>query len=173
MLLVSHDQVAVRRLAQHVVVLEGGRVVDQGPTRPTLDRATLQTMPSHPGPINLLRVEQVRPMGDHSEGLIGEQRFYLAHRASGPTAYVRCLPHDVAVTREDVPRISMRNHLRGRVRDLVYVRDALVGEQVYVAVDVGQTLWARLTRAACQDLELQPGRSVVCLIKATAMEHVA
>lgn len=172
MLLISHDQVAVRRLADYVVVMEAGRVVDQGKVHHTLDRATLQTMTSHPGPINLLRIEQVHGVDDHSEGRIGDQAFYLPRRVTGSTVYVRCLPRDVALTLEDIPRISMRNHLRGTVRDMVQVSDDARGQRIYVAIDIGQTLWAELTRAACNELGLQIGTQVFCLLKATASEQV-
>lgn len=173
MLLVSHDQTAVRRLARHAVVIEAGRVVDQGPTGPTLDRATLRTMTSHPGPINLLRVEQARQTGDHGEGRVGDQMIFLTGPVTGATMYVRCLPREVALVLEDVPRISMRNHLRGIVRDVVSVRDAIRGERVYVALDVGQTLWVELTPAACREMDLRPGRPAIGLIKATALEPVS
>lgn len=172
MLLVSHDQVAVRRLAQHVVVLEAGRVIEQGPTRQTLDRATLTTMSTHPGPMNLLRIEQVRHAGDHCEGIIGNQRFFLPGRSAGDTVYVRCSPSDIALVLEDVPRISMRNHLRGVVRDLVRITDNSAGDRIYVAVDIGQILWAQLTPSACREMSLTPGQHVICLIKATATEEV-
>lgn len=173
MLLVSHDQVAVRRLAGHVVVLEQGRVVDQGPVNQTLDRATLQTLSNHPGPTNLLRIEQVQSAGDHSEGRIGGQRFYLRGRAASPTVYVRCSPSDVALVLQDVPVISMRNHLRGVVCDIVSVASENAGERVYVAVDVGQVLWVQVTPSACREMDLKPGTAVVCLIKATATDLVA
>ncbi len=173
MLLVSHDQLAVRRLARHVVVLEAGRVVDHGPVHPTLDRATLTTMVSHPGPINLLRIDQVRQVGDHSEGRLGDQPFFLPRPTGDDTAYVRCLPRDVALTLDDTPRISMRNHLRGIVRDIVHVTDPAAGHRIYVAVDAGQTLWAHLTPAACRDLNLHPGQPVTCLLKASATEQLA
>lgn len=172
MLMVSHDQVAVRRLARHVVVLEAGRVVAQGPLSQTLDHATLETMATHPGPINLLRVDRVRQLADHSEGRIGDQPFYLPQHATAETAYIRCLPRDVALTLQDVPRISMRNHLHGTVRDMVRVQNDARGVQIYVAVDVGQPLWAELTPAAVRELDLKPGTPVVCLLKATAAEQV-
>jgi molybdate transport system ATP-binding protein len=172
MLLVSHDQVVVRRLAQHVIVLEAGRVVDEGSVDQALDRATLQSMASHPGPINLLRVERAYHVGDHSAGVVGEQTFYLPRRTPGGTAYVRFLPRDVALTLEDVPRISMRNQLRGTIRDIIRVGDELGGDRIYIAVDVGQTIWAQLTPAACQELDLKQGTTVCCLIKATATEQL-
>lgn len=168
MLLVSHDQLAVRRLARYVVILEEGQVAGQGPVSEILDRATIETMVGHPGPVNLLRVEQVRQAGDHSEGRVGNQRFYLPGRATPPTAYVRFLPSDVALLLEDVHRISVRNHLRGVVRDMVRVADKTSGERVYIAVDVGQVLWAQLTPSACEEMALRVGVPVVCLIKAAA-----
>lgn len=192
MLLVSHDQVAVRRLAQRVVVLDAGRVVAQGPVETTLDRATIESMADHPGPINLLRIEHVKRVGDHSEGLIGGQRFYVPNGADeaeadmasgtsggdtgGGVVYVRCLPRDVALTRQDVPGISMRNHLRGTIRDMIATAGGAGGGsgggRVYVGVDVGQLIWAELTPGACRELELRSGVPVVCLIKATAAERV-
>lgn len=172
MLLVSHDQVAVRRLAEHVVVLERGSVVDQGPVNQTLDRATLQTLSTHTGPTNLLRIEQVHQVGDHSAGRIGDQPFYLRGRVPSSTVYVRCAPSDVALVLEDVPVISMRNHLRGSVCDIVCVSSESAGEVVYVAIDVGQVLWAQVTPSACREMGLQKGTRVVCLIKASAMDLV-
>jgi molybdate transport system ATP-binding protein len=171
-LLVSHDQVSVRRLAAHVVIIEEGRVVDQGPVTQTLDRATLQTLSNPPGPINLLRIERVRQVQDHGEGFVGDQPFYVPGRSPTETVFIRCLPSDVALSLHDVQGISMRNHLRGCVRDIVRVSDASAGESVYVAVDVGQILWVHVTTSACREMALTVGSPVVCLIKAAATERV-
>ena len=47
-LFVSHDQADVRRLAEQVVVLEAGQVIDAGPTAATLDRAVLTRLKDRP-----------------------------------------------------------------------------------------------------------------------------
>ncbi len=164
-LFVSHNQSDVRRLAQNVVVIENGSVVDTGPTGSTLDRAAIVGLRSHPGPINLLRLTSVRRVGDHYEGRIGEQNFHLpdAPERDEDGTWITIRPSGVAISRGDVAGLSIRNHLRGKVEQI-----APCGEHVFVAVDVGQRLWAELTPEAVRELELSPGVGVVCLIKSVA-----
>jgi molybdopterin-binding protein len=62
---------------------------------------------------------------------------------------------------------SARNHLQGRVCQVVPLRQA-----VFVAVDVGQVLWAEITPQAAAELELKPGSGVICLLKAHSLQVV-
>lgn len=169
-LFVSHDQGDVRRLAENVVVMEDGRVIDAGPTTPTLDRAAIVGMQSHPGPINLLRVTAIRQIGEHHEGRIGDQCFHLpaAPERGDDAAWMTIRPSGVALSRRDVSGLSIRNHLRGSVEQVVPC-----GERVFVSVDVGQRLWAELTPEAVRELELAIGVSVFCLIKSVAARMIA
>lgn len=171
MLLVSHEQVLVRRLAQRVAVLEGGRVVDQGPTGETLDRATISGMRAHPGPVNLLRVERVVERETHAEGVVGGQRFYLGDPPDGAsTVWVRFGAEDVALSVGEAQRLSMRNHLRGRVSEMVPIDG---GRRLYVGVDVGgQRVWSQITDDAREELGLAFEGEVVCLVKSAAVRVV-
>ena len=76
-------------------------------------------------------------------------------------------PSDVTLSLQDVVGLSTRNHLRGIIRQLV----ELVGG-VFVAVDVGQILWAEVTQDAVKDLKLQPGLNVTCLVKSRSLQVV-
>jgi molybdate transport system ATP-binding protein len=166
-LFVSHDQADVRRLADQVVVLEAGRVVDAGPAAATLDRATLTRMKHRPQLVNLLRVHEVRLVEGHWEGRLGAQSLHLPGEASvhvEGSVYVQFLPRDVILAADWVQGLSARNHLQGTIRELVALAD-----RTFVAVDVGQFLWAEVTPEAVQELGIGPGKPVTCLIKTSAL----
>jgi molybdate transport system ATP-binding protein len=164
---VSHDQSDVRRLSEEVVVMEGGRVVDAGPTSTTLDRAVLTRMRSRPGPTNLLRVVDLRRSAGHWEGRVGERVLHLSlspdFAARGVS--VHFLPRDVTLSRGSLEGVSVRNQLPGTVREVVSV-----GESCFVAVDIGQFLWAEVTPEAARELELRAGAPVTCFIKTSAFQ---
>ncbi len=170
-LFVSHDQTDVRRLAEQVVVLENGRVLDSGPTAPTLERALLTRSQQCPSLVNLLRVERVQPAGEHWQGQLGTQGIHLPASAAahaGGTVYIQFLPRDVTLANDPVTGLSVRNRLQGKVREVVAVRD-----HVFVAVDVGQFLWAEVTPEAVQELAIGPGKPISCLIKTSAVTLVS
>ena len=83
---------------------------------------------------------------------------------SGGSTVVQFLPRDVTLAMAEVEGLSARNHLRGQVRELVPL-----AERIFVAVDVGQLIWAEITPAAVSELAIAPGQPIVCIIKATAM----
>lgn len=167
-LFVSHDQADVRRLADQVVVLEAGKVIDTGPTAPTLDRAVLTKLKQRPNPVNVLRVADIHEADGHWTGRIGDQVLHLPGMqtpgASG-AVYVQFLPHDVVLSAAPVEGMSTRNHLRGRVREVV-----TLPEQTFVAVDVGQFLWAAVTAEAVRELHIEPGAAVTCHVKTSALQ---
>lgn len=168
-LFVSHDQTDVRRLAERVVVLEAGRVVDAGAAQPTLDRALMQTQ----GPVNLVRVANVRAADGHWEGELGSQhlaftghdnaqRDAAAVQLSG-SALVQFRPSDVTLTLAAVEKTSARNRLAGEVREVV-----MLPQRAFAAIDIGQLIWAEVMHDTVRELNLAPGARVTCLIKASA-----
>lgn len=166
---VSHDQADVRRFAGGVVVMEHGRAVAAGPTAATLDRATTWASVEEHGPVNLLKVEGVERIEDHLRGTIGQQVLSFAGQmpndAAGQVQHICFLPRDVMLSRGDLAGVSARNHLHGRVSEIV----ALPG-RVFVAVAVGgQMLWTEITHDARRELAIEPGTPVTCHIKSTAI----
>jgi molybdate transport system ATP-binding protein len=161
-LFVSHSQAEVRRLAERVVVLNAGRVAAQGPPEEALALPELLSRHDDSGPMNLIRIEEVHSEGDHFSGRIGSQYLRLPNPDKPPVAplYIEFPPAAVLLSRHDVEGISARNHLRGTVRTRVEV-----AQTVYVAIDLGQIVWAVVTPEAAGELALAPGQPVTCLIK--------
>jgi len=169
-LFVSHDQADVRRLADQVIVVEAGRVIDAGPTVPTLDRALLTRSKQRPNLVNLLRVYDVRQVEDHWEGRLGDQSLHLPPAAQhvGANVCIQFQPRDVTLAADPVGgSLSVRNRLLGRIREVV-----ALPERAFVAIDVGQFLWAEVTPEAVLELAIQPGQLITCLIKTSAMSLV-
>jgi molybdate transport system ATP-binding protein len=168
-LFVSHDQADVLRLAERVVVIEAGRVVAAGPTADTLERAVLTSLKQPLAPVNLLRVTALRAVDSHWEGEVGGQRLHLppGDFTEGGSIYVQFLPQEVMLGAASVAGLSARNRLRGSVREVL-----TVAGRAFVAVDIGQFLWAQVTPEAAAELDLRPGVEVVCFLKTSAITAV-
>lgn len=166
-LFVSHDQSDVRRLADQVIVVDGGTIVDAGPTATTLAHATLRQLRQPASPINWLRLERVEHANQQWQANIGRHTLVLpasAEKFAGRAAYVQFLPSDVTLAEHAVPGLSARNQLPGRVSEVIVLED-----RALVAIDVGQLIWAELTPGAIRELAIEPQKEIVCVIKASAM----
>jgi molybdopterin-binding protein len=76
------------------------------------------------------------------------------------------------LSRGDVAGLSARNHLHGRVREIVPLPHS--GRVfVAIAIDAGQSLWAEVTPEAVKELNLAVDSPATCHIKSTAMSVLA
>jgi molybdate transport system ATP-binding protein len=169
-LFVSHDQADVRQLAEQVVVIDSGRVVAVGETAATLDRALLTQLQQPLAPINLLRVQKLECVGDRWQGQVGTATIVLPAKAAefaGRNVAVQFLASDVMLGHEPLTGWSARNQFAGHVCNVVALAD-----RTYVAVDIGQFIWAELTPGAVKELALTPGSPVICVVKTSALTIV-
>ena len=170
MLYVSHAPDEVARLADHLVVLEAGRVLASGPLRETLARLDL--------PIRL-----GEDAGVVLEGRIAERdaAWHLARvdfgggslwvrdagLPMGHAVRVRILARDVSLALEAHQGTSILNILSARVEELAAdAHPALALARLDVG---GAPLLARLTRRSAAALALAPGQAVWAQIKAVAL----
>ena len=161
-LVVTHDLLDVLALADAVVVLEAGRVVEQGPTADVLTRPRSGFAARLAG-VNLVlgdRVggDAVRRGDDVVHGAVGEEGNGRAAAAFSPRA--------VAVHRT-APGGSPRNVLRVRVTGLEQ-QGALV--RVRGETATGTRLAADVTPASLAALALAVGDDVVFVVKAAEVE---
>lgn len=169
MIYVSHQFDEVLRLATHVVLLEGGRVVVQG----GLDEISLHPQlraivgPEAVGAVLLGSVERALDNG-LAAVRIGDSVLNLPLRGAhtGATIRVQLLARDIILATSYPEGLSVRNALMGRVVRIV--RDDAETDLVYVDVGGAQVL-ARITGAATAALGLCEGMGVWALVKAVSI----
>ena len=158
-LLVTHDPVDAYALADRVIVLEAGRVVQAG---------TLSDVTAHPRSryvADLVGVNLVE--GDVDGGVLHTTAgadIVIADATDG-AAFAVVRPHSITVSSTAPSGASTRNSWQGRVIDI----DRL-GERARVRVDGVLPSTAEITIAALEQLALRPGDTVYLSVKATDIE---
>jgi molybdate transport system ATP-binding protein len=170
LLYVSHAPDEVARLADHLVVLDAGRVVAAGPLTDTLARLDLPIRLGEDAGVVLDAVVAAR-----------DSHWQLAHLAFaggrlwvrdeglavGHGARVRILARDVSLALAPVEGTSILNTLAATVEaSAADAHPALM----LVKLRVGDSaLLARVTRRSAENLALAPGRVLYAQIKAVAL----
>lgn len=164
MLYVTHDRFETLSLADEMVVLVEGKVVQSGPAADVFSR------PASLDVAGLLTIETIQPgrVVKTAEGLVtvavGETLLTAVEPNLPPgTCEVHvCIRADEVILLKgaDSPS-SPRNHLPSTVRSV-----AREGPMMRVDLDCGFPLAALLTKQACEELALQPGDRTIALVKA-------
>ena len=189
LLLVTHDVLDLTALAEDVVVLDRGRVVEQGPTARILSAPRSDFVAHLTGTAVLTgvidgdaeapglrlpsgQVIHGRPQEDATDGHVGEQ----GHRDDRDEVLrpgapgIALVPPDAVALYRQAPHGSPRNILTGRVTGLER-SGALVS--VRLELEEGQRLSAAVTAGAVAELGITEGREVCCVIKAVQVRILA
>ena len=154
--LVTHDPVDAAVLADRVVVLEAGRVVQTG----TMAEIALRPRSAYVADLvgrNLYR----GVAADGRVTLPGGATLLVADRSVAGDVHVAIHPRSVGLHREP-PGGSPRNHLTGTVTDV----DGL-GDRVRIRNEGPVPIVAEITTAAAAELGLAPGHAAIASVKAT------
>ncbi len=157
--LVTHDPIEAMVLADDIVIIEAGRVVQQGPPAEVARRPRTDYVARLVG-LNLYR-------GQADAGrvrLAGGGVLTIADTAIGGPVLAALRPSAVVLGIEE-PHGSARNTLAGRIAGL-----ELLGDRARVALDTIPPLLADVTPAALAELRLEPGVTVWASFKATDVE---
>lgn len=170
MLYVSHAQDEVARLAHHVVLLEAGRIVNQG------DTATVMAQREHP----------MAPANEAASLVQGHISAYDAHdhlstvrfdggelfisganqHAVGEPVRLRVLARDVSVALQAPASSSILNRVPATLTD---VREDSPGHVMLTLQASATTLLARVSARSVRELQLQQGMTVIAQIKSVAL----
>jgi molybdate transport system ATP-binding protein len=156
-ILVTHDPVDALTLADRVMILEGGRVVQIGTTH------EIVAHPRSPYVADLLGVNLYRGVADGAVVRVGDASLTAVEPHHGRVLAL-IPPHAVVVHRQQ-PHGSARNVWPGRIVAL----DRL-GATVRVHIDGAFPIVAEVTPAAVEMLELREGTDVWAAVKATEID---
>jgi molybdate transport system ATP-binding protein len=172
-LYVSHDISEIERLADHMVLLESGRLVAAGPLNDLLADTHLPLARS-PEAATVLEVR----VGHYSaeDGLtaldVGGERLLIPRRVGkeGGTDRVRITATDVSLAVDRPSQTTILNIVPVRVKDIHPLDDAQINVLVTIGhQEEGPMLLARITRRAQRILGFVPGQDVYAQIKAVSL----
>ena len=155
-------------MADWAIVMEDGSKITEGPPEEALSHNKPMAWTKAMGPVNLLEVERIHFDGNQWVGIVGNQEIHLPPvDQTEEKLFLQFTPRDVTLSRKEVEGLSSRNHLSGIVRQVVSMP-----KREFVAIDIGQIIWAEVTAQSVRELGLQVGVEVICLIKAQSLEVV-
>ena len=171
MVFVSHQFDEVLRLATHVVLLDGGKVVAQGsPGQISLVPALRAIVgPESVGAVVDGVITSIDADRKLAELRVGNGTLRISSREAGPagsTVRVQLLARDIILATEPPRGLSVRNSIEGIIEEISPDED----DAALVRVDVGgEIVLARVTTAAVEALQLQRGMRIWVLVKAVSM----
>jgi molybdate transport system ATP-binding protein len=170
-LYVSHSMDEILRLADQVVVMDGGKVRAVGGLEEVWASSALRPWLQREEPSSILRVIVI---GHHDRYAmtalaLGDQRLWVGKldAQEGSSMRIRINAADVSLVLQPPQSSSIRNILPVKIAECLEVDG-----QVDVKLAVGdQWLWARITPWARDELALRPGQWVYAQIKSVSFNR--
>ena len=159
-LLVTHEPLEALVLADRLVVLENGRIVQEG---------TPEQIARQPGTDYVAKLVGLNLYAGHADGsevkLTGGGAFVVADRGQHGDVLVSVRPSAVVVSTRQPQLSSARNTWPAKITGLT-----LLADRVRLDLDGQPPALVDVTPAAVAELSLDPGRQVWLSVKATDLE---
>ena len=161
---VTHDRVEALALGDTMVVMDGGKIIQQGPVHEVFSR------PANLAVAGIVAVETVHPghVLNTADGLVtvavGNQKLTVLDRDLSPgmkEVFVCIRAEDVILMKGVEGHGSPRNQLSATVKAITHE-----GPMVRIDLDCGFPLTALLTRQGCEELALRENSQVLAMVKA-------
>jgi molybdate transport system ATP-binding protein len=159
-LLVTHDAIEALVLADRLIVLEGGRIVQEG----TPERIARQPATDYVAKLVGLNLYAGRADGSRV-ALTGGGNFVITDHGQHGDVLVALRPSAVVVSTERPTRGSVRNTWPAKITGLM-----LLADRVRLDLEGQPSALVDVTPAAVAELSLSPGRQVWLSAKATELE---
>ncbi len=163
-IVITHDPLEAFALADRVVILEEGRVTQEG-TPSEVARRPVSSFAASLAGVNLFK-GTIRVDGDRRFVDVGETslRIGCADFSPGESVVAVVKPQAVVIAL-DVPRSSLRNHFTGRIESI-----ESHGGTATVRIGPHPALTAEVTMTAVEELGLREGKEVWASVKAIEIE---
>ncbi|MDX1589997.1 MAG: molybdenum ABC transporter ATP-binding protein [Oleiphilaceae bacterium] len=168
---VSHDIRELARIADHLVLMESGRVLAQGPLNEMLTRSDLPLAHSeHASAVVEARVVSHSDQYHLTQLSCAGGKLWVSRRDLAPGALqrVRLQARDLAIALSPPVDTSVSNCLSVTIAAIH--RDPDPGHVLVELAMDGQRLLSRITRQSCQRLSLAPGQPVHALVKSVSLD---
>lgn len=168
---VSHSLDEILNLADHLILIDDGRVTATGPIEDLMSRLEIRQMMGRYeyGAVMTTVIE-----AHHEKWGIttlsfagGDLNVPLLNMPVGSTVRVHINARDVAVALTRPAGISVQNVFAGTIEEISENN----GDMVDICMDIGHPLLARITPKARQEMDLKTGQNVYALIKTVSISH--
>ncbi|MBU5638175.1 ABC transporter ATP-binding protein [Geomonas sp. Red69] len=168
-ILVTHDQSEALRMSQRIVVMNGGRIVQQGTPAAVMNHPVNEFVANFVGMETILEGEV---KSNHEQQIAvqvaGREVDTVGDERPGAQVYCCIRPENVTVSvSHPDPKTSARNLYPGRV-----VEVSSMGPFLKLRLDCGFMLTAYVTRESFAKLELCEGKEVYASFKATSVHLI-
>jgi molybdate transport system ATP-binding protein len=168
-LYVTHSQDEAARLADHLVLMEQGKVLASGPLAEMLTRVDLP-LAHHEEAVSVVETTVVGHDEEYSLARLdfagGEFLVARSPLAEARPVRLQILARDVSLTLERQAGTSILNVFPAEVRTV----SEEGASQVTVGLDIGGVpILSRITRRSAEALELAPGKRVFAQVKSVAL----
>jgi molybdate transport system ATP-binding protein len=163
-ILITHDRYEALALGDKLVLMNDGRIVQQGAVDEVFSRPADSSAAAIVGMENVQMGQVLEQTGDLVTIGVGAARLIAIRNGLGKevrNVYVCIRAEDVILLKGEVPQSSPRNSLPATVRQI-----SANGPMMQIGLDCGFSLVAALTRQACQEMSLAEGTKVLAMIKA-------
>jgi molybdate transport system ATP-binding protein len=167
--LVTHDMAEAQLLADHMVLIDKGQVLRQGPTAEVMSDAVALRAMGIRDVASILRASVVAHDPDGLTRLItaaGPLLLPQVDAAPGAQVRVRILAHEVILSRGRPEGLSAQNILAGQITRITQGQGPAM--MVHIAIG-GDEIIARITRRAADQMALRAGETVHAIIKAMSV----
>lgn len=170
MVYVSHEFEEVLRLATHLVLLDAGQVISEGPLSEMSLRPELRSIvgPDLTGSVLEGVVTAFNEAAGVADLAVGSGTLRLSLRGVVPGTRLRLqlMARDVILSTREIAGLSVRNAVCGTIAEISPDEE----DTVLVSVDIGGAIvLSRITRAALAALGLHTGQPIWALVKAVSM----